>query len=136
MMIILQGALLAQTQGKTITSLPEGYTWIGQATIDGWSIMPLFFVLALIFMAVFLRRTVLGPASTRSVAMPPAANSAGIRVDRTKIVAFTIAGFLAGIGGYLLASWQMAITSNQGGSFLLYAIAATIIGGVCRAVRK
>ncbi|NDW05973.1 ABC transporter permease [Jiella pacifica] len=130
MMIILQGALLALTQGKTITSLPEGYTWIGQATIDGWPIMPLVFVVALIFMAVLLRRTVLGRSIYAVGGNAAAANSAGIRVDRTKIVAFTIAGFLAGIGGFLLASWQMAITSNQGSSFLLYAIAAPIIGGV------
>lgn len=39
-------------------------------------------------------------------------------------------GFLAGLAGFLLASWQMAITSNQGSSYLLYAIAAPIIGGV------
>ena len=32
--------------------------------------------------------------------------------------------------GFLLGSWQMAITSNQGSSYLLYAIAAPIIGGV------
>ena len=34
------------------------------------------------------------------------------------------------MAGFLLASWQMAITSNQGSSYLLYAIAAPIIGGV------
>lgn len=33
MMIIIQGALLALTQGKTLTNLSEGYIWIGQATI-------------------------------------------------------------------------------------------------------
>ncbi len=37
---------------------------------------------------------------------------------------------LAALAGFLLASWRMAITSNQGGSYLLYAIAAPIIGGV------
>jgi simple sugar transport system permease protein len=130
MMIILQGALLALTQGKTITSLPEGYTWIGQAAIDGWPIMPLVFVVALVAMAVLLRRTVLGRSIYAVGGNAPAANSAGIRVDRTKIAAYTMAGFIAGVGGFLLASWQMAITSNQGSSFLLYAIAAPIIGGV------
>ncbi|WP_374422684.1 hypothetical protein [Paracoccus sp. (in: a-proteobacteria)] len=37
---------------------------------------------------------------------------------------------LAALAGFLLASWRMAITSNQGGSYLLYVIAAPIIGGV------
>lgn len=49
---------------------------------------------------------------------------------RIKIITYTISGFLAAVAGFLLASWQMAITSNQGSSYLLYAIAAPIIGGV------
>jgi simple sugar transport system permease protein len=130
MMIILQGALLASTQGKTITSLSEGYTWIGQAAIDGWPIMPLVFVLALLGMNFMLKRTVLGRSIYAVGGNPSAANSAGIRVDRIKIAVYTLAGFITGVAGYLLASWQMAITSNQGESFLLYAIAAPIIGGV------
>lgn len=130
MMIILQGALLALTQAKTITSLPEGYTWIGQAAVDDWPIMPLVFVVALVGLGVLLRWTILGRGIHAVGASAPASNSAGIRVDRTKIAARTIAGFIAGVGGYLLASWQMAITSDQGSSFQLYAIAAPIIGGV------
>ena len=35
MMIILQGALLARTQGKTLTNLSDGYVWIEEATIGG-----------------------------------------------------------------------------------------------------
>jgi simple sugar transport system permease protein len=61
---------------------------------------------------------------------PVASNAAGIRVARIKIITFIIAGFISGVAGFLLASWQMAITSNQGSSYLLYAIAAPIIGGV------
>lgn len=131
MMIILQGALLAITQGKTLTTMADGYTWIGQAAVfGGWPIMPLVFLAALIAMGVMLGRTVLGRSIYAVGGNPVASNSAGIRVDRIKIAAFTISGFLAGVAGYLLASWQMAVTSNQGSSYLLYAIAAPIIGGV------
>lgn len=130
MMIILQGALLALTQGRTITSLHAGYVWIGQATLFGWPLMPVVFVAAIVGMHVLLTRTVLGRSIFAVGGNPVASNSAGIRVDRVKILSYTIAGFLAGVAGYLLASWQMAITSNQGASYLLYAIAAPIIGGV------
>jgi ribose/xylose/arabinose/galactoside ABC-type transport system permease subunit len=130
MMIILQGALLALTQGRTITSLSPGYVWIGQATIAGWPLMPIVFVLAIFCMYVLLRHTVLGRSIFAVGGNQVASNSAGIRVNRVKILSYTIAGFLAGVAGYLLASWQMAITSNQGASYLLYAIAAPIIGGV------
>lgn len=130
MMIILQGALLAMTQGKTLTNLSDGYVWIGQETIEGWPIMPLVFILALCAVGVVLRQTVLGRSIYAVGGNPVASNSAGIRVDHVKIVVYTISGFLAALAGYLLASWQMAITSNQGASYLLYAIAAPIIGGV------
>jgi ribose/xylose/arabinose/galactoside ABC-type transport system permease subunit len=130
MMIILQGALLALTQGKTLTNLPDGYVWIGQATIGDWPLMPLVFLLALVVIGVVLKRTVLGRSIYAVGGNPVASNSAGIRVERVKIITYTISGFLAALAGFLLASWQMAITSNQGSSYLLYAIAAPIIGGV------
>jgi simple sugar transport system permease protein len=131
MMIILQGALLALTQGKTLTNLSDGYVWIGQATaVGGWPLMPLILIVALCLIGVLLNMTVLGRSIYAVGGNPLASNSAGIRVDRVKIITYTIAGFIAGVGGFLLASWQMAITSNQGSSYLLYAIAAPIIGGV------
>lgn len=130
MMIILQGALLALSQGKTLTNLSEGYVWIGQATIVGWPIMPVVFLAALMAIGVILRRTVLGRSIYAVGGNPVASNSAGIRVERVKIITYAISGFLAALAGFLLASWQMAITSNQGSSYLLYAIAAPIIGGV------
>jgi simple sugar transport system permease protein len=130
MMIILQGALLATTQGSTISDMSDGYIWIGQYTIDNWPVMPIVFVIALIGMAFLLRRTVLGRKLYATGGNMLAANSAGIRVNRVKIIAFTLSGLLSGIAGYLLAAWQMAITSDQGEGFQLYAIAAPIIGGV------
>lgn len=130
MMIILQGALLALTQGTTLTNMADGYIWIGQVTIDGWPLMPVVFLLALVVMGVVLRRTVLGRSIYAVGGNPIASNSAGIRVDRVKVITYTISGFLAALAGFLLASWQMAITSSQGSSYLLYAIAAPIIGGV------
>ncbi|MGH6859410.1 MAG: ABC transporter permease, partial [Phyllobacterium sp.] len=130
MMIILQGALLALTQGKTITALSDEYIWIGQASIGGWPLMPLVFIAALIGMGVMLGKTVLGRSIYAVGGNPQASTAAGIRVNRVKITAYTLSGFLCGVAGYLLGSWQMAITSSQGDSFLLYAIAAPIIGGV------
>lgn len=131
MMIILQGALLAMTRGKTLTELGDGYVWIGQATVlGGWPIMPLVFVASIIGLGILLTRTVFGRSVYAVGGNPTASNSAGIRVDAVKIKTYTLSGFLAGVAGFLLASWQMAITSNQGESFLLYAIAAPIIGGV------
>ena len=130
MMIILQGALLAISQGNTITDLPDAYAWIGQATFGGWPVMPLVLLAAFVAMSLMLRRTVLGRSLYATGGNAAAAFVAGIRTNRIKVIAFTLSGLLAGIAGYLLAAWQLAITSDQGNGFLLYAIAAPIIGGV------
>jgi simple sugar transport system permease protein len=130
MMIMLQGGLLAISQGNTITDMPDGYNWIGQATIGGWPIMPLVLLLGFVAMGFTLRRTILGRSLYATGGNAAAALVAGIRVQRIKIIAFTLSGFISGVAGWLLVAWQMAITSNQGEGFLLYAIAAPIIGGV------
>ena len=114
MMIILQGALLALTHGSTITSLPDGYYWIGQFTLFGWPVMPLVFVAALAAEIVFLRRTTLGRSVYAVGGNLHAAEAAGIRARQIKVLAFAISGFLASVAGYLLASWQMAIHLEPG----------------------
>lgn len=130
MMITLQGALLAITKGHTITGMPDGYFWIGVTRVFGWPVLPLVLLVVLVCGAFFLRKTVPGRCLYAVGGNRNAAEAAGIRSDRIKILAFTLSGVLSGIAGYLLASWQMAITSSQGSSFLLYAIAAPILGGV------
>jgi simple sugar transport system permease protein len=130
MMITLQGGLLAITQGNTITDMPDSYNWIGQSTLGGWPLMPVVLLVAFIAMGFMLRRTILGRSLYATGGNAAAAMVAGIRVQRIKIIAFTLSGLISGVAGYLLAAWQMAITSNQGDGFLLYAIAAPIIGGV------
>jgi len=130
MMITLQGGLLAITKGNTITDMPDSYNWIGQATMSGWPVMPLVLLFGFVAMGFTLRRTILGRSLYATGGNAAAALVAGIRVRQVKIIAFTLSGFISGVAGWLLAAWQMAITSNQGEGFLLYAIAAPIIGGV------
>ena len=59
-----------------------------------------------------------------------AARRAGINVPRIRIIVFMISGFMAGLGGIVLASRLQSVDLNAGGSTLLIdAIAAAVIGG-------
>jgi D-xylose transport system permease protein len=59
-----------------------------------------------------------------------AARRAGINVDRVRITVFMISGFMAGVGGIILASRARSVaTGAGGGNLLLNAIAAAVIGG-------
>jgi len=53
----------------------------------------------------------------------------GVSVRRYKLLAFGLAGLLAGLGGLLLASRVQAGTPGMGDSLLLDSIAAVVIGG-------
>jgi D-xylose transport system permease protein len=59
-----------------------------------------------------------------------ASRRAGIDVDRVRIAVFMISGFMAGVGGIMLASRLRSVASDTGGgNLLLLAIAAAVIGG-------
>ncbi len=59
-----------------------------------------------------------------------AARRAGINVPRIRIVVFMIAGFMSGLGGIVLAARLNSVDLNAGGGTLLIdAIAAAVIGG-------
>jgi D-xylose transport system permease protein len=59
-----------------------------------------------------------------------AARRAGISVDRVRIAVFMIGGFMAGVGGIILASRLRSVaTGSGGGELLLNVIAAAVIGG-------
>ncbi len=61
---------------------------------------------------------------------PEAARRAGINVDNIRIWAFMINGFMAGVGGVILASRLRSVATNTGGgNLLLDVIAAAVIGG-------
>lgn len=61
---------------------------------------------------------------------PEAARRAGIDVDRVRVLVFMISGFMAGVGGIILASRLRSVDTNTGGgNLLLNAVAAAIIGG-------
>jgi D-xylose transport system permease protein len=61
---------------------------------------------------------------------PEAARRAGIRINRIRLAAFVLAGFTAGLAGVIYESFLGSISSNiNGGTYVLYAVAAAVIGG-------
>jgi len=60
-----------------------------------------------------------------------AARRAGINLNRIRVLAFTLAGLLAGITGILYASYLGSMSENfPGGQYVLYSVAGGVIGGV------
>ena len=78
---------------------------------------------------IFLNHTRIGKWIYAIGGNPGAARAAGINVDRILIIVYTLCGFLAGIGGLILAGRTNSAYPNAGLQSELDAIAAVIIGG-------
>ena len=61
---------------------------------------------------------------------PEAARRAGVKVNTIRLLCFVVAGFTAGIAGVISDSFLGSAESNfAGGTYVLYAVAAGVIGG-------
>jgi ribose transport system permease protein len=131
MMNVLGGLALAYTQGKTIVGpqldhiafLARGY--VGPVPFP----VILMFVFYIVFY-IILNKTVFGAHIYAIGNNDRASWLAGIKVDRQKILAFTVAGLLAGFSGLLQASRQGSATSSMGSEFLFPILTAVILGGI------
>jgi D-xylose transport system permease protein len=91
----------------------------------------LLLVVAMLLILTFLsKRTTFGRHVYAVGGNAEAARRAGVNVARIRILVFTISGFMAGLGGIVLASRLQSVDLNAGGGTLLIdAIAAAVIGG-------
>ena len=77
-----------------------------------------------------LTRTQLGQAMRATAVNSVVARSCGIRTDRITDVAWLISGMLCGATGVVLAATVSTFDSSLGTTFLIYMIAAAVLGGV------
>ncbi len=128
--LTLLGAFLVITEGRAITNMPDSYKWFGQGSIGPVPTLPI--ALAIVFVVVYVlwNKTPYGRSLYAVGGNENAAHTSGIKVDRVKIIAFTISGLLSGISGFLLSAYMGAVTSTFGNSYDMNNIAAAVIGGV------
>ncbi len=87
-------------------------------------------IVFLIFWSFIAARTRFGRHVYAVGGSAEASRRAGIPVDRVRIAVFMISGFMAGVGGIMLASRLRSVATNTGGGqLLLLVIAAAVIGG-------
>lgn len=129
MNIILQGALVALTQGSPGQSAPPLLLTLGQKNLLGipylviiWIIMTVVVMLALFKMKYGRKLFAIGNNAT-------VAKYSGIRLDNTIILSYAISGMTAGIAGALLAGKVGSCYLAMGDTYQFQSIAAVAIGG-------
>jgi simple sugar transport system permease protein len=130
MLILLRGAQLGITSGKTLFDLPDGYLYLGSGK---WAGIPVsIWVAALLYLVfgLFLRFHRLGRALYAIGGNPEAARVVGIRVDRVLWGSFIVAGVLASLAGLMLTGRIASVVPSQGQNMIFYVFAAAVIGGI------
>ncbi|MFT8593528.1 MAG: ABC transporter permease [Bifidobacterium sp.] len=139
-MFVYSGLSLILTAGKSV-STGNGYNgqaargnwdpkllWIGGGTVLG---VPFSIILALvttIVVVLFLTRTRTGRILEAVGNNSRAARLAGVRIGRYRILAYMISGLLSALGGVVLVARVGRGDIDVGSSYLLEAVAATLIG--------
>ncbi len=99
-------------------------------TLEGVPWMIPIVLVVLVAWTILLQRTRYGRYVYAIGGNPEAARRAGINLSLVRTVAFGLCSFTAGIGMLLYASLLNGMSSNvQGGQYVLYAVAAAVIGG-------
>lgn len=139
-MMIIRGVVLTITNANS-SPAPEAFGDLGNKTLfqmkagDDSIVFPgisyivvIMIALALIFQFLLIR-TRAGRYTYSVGSNEEAARLSGIKVQRIKVIAYVISGFLAAVVGVLLASRMVTSQPNGGVGYELSAIAAAVIGG-------
>jgi galactofuranose transport system permease protein len=126
----IRGLALALSGTVTIPiSGPPAFVWFGRGEVLGLDMPIVIMFVAFALGALVLGRTRYGEAVFAVGGSEEAARLAGVRVDRVKIIAYTVSGALAGLAGALVAAWISAGQPTVGQAWELYAIASVVLGG-------
>lgn len=128
--IILVGAVQFLSSGKPPGNVPKYFNDIYNVKFGPLPLPVLFWIALTALLSLLLSRTVFGRYVTSVGANAEAAHFSGVPVERTVIVAHTLAGLIAGIAA-LVQTASIAVGSVRVGLDLpILSVAATILGGV------
>jgi D-xylose transport system permease protein len=103
---------------------------VGFTVVEGVPWVVLVVLVLLVAWTILLNRTRLGRYIYAIGGNAEAARRAGINLSRIRVTAFALCGLTAGITGIIYASNLGSMSNNfNGGQYVLYAVAAAVIGG-------
>jgi rhamnose transport system permease protein len=129
---IYRGMIFVLSKGAWINAhqMSAGFKAFPRAELLGLPVLSWIAIAAVAIMAVVMTRTAIGRAFYGVGGNPTAAVYAGLDVGRTRFVAFTLAGGISGLSGYLWVSRYAVAYVDIAAGFELDIIAACVIGGI------
>ena len=133
MLLMARGLCYGLTGGWPVQDLAQSFRNLGQLDIPlfgaGVPLPLLFMILFAAIMALFLNRTIWGYRVYAVGGNEVASGLSGINTDRVKIMVYTLAAFLAAVGGILMTARLGVAAPTAANGYELDVIAAAVVGG-------
>jgi ribose transport system permease protein len=128
--IWVRGLVLVISGGRSAQDLAPAIRWFGIQRLAGLPLTAWIAVACFVLFSLIMAKTPFGRHLVMIGGNETATFRAGIRVNRNLVIAFVLAGAIAGLAGWLLAIRTSGATANLGTGLLFNAFAAVVIGGV------
>jgi rhamnose transport system permease protein len=127
-----RGIAFLWTNGRQVNAetLPDAFLNLGSDSIAGVPILVLIALVIVVVVGQWLRDYRPGRELYAIGSNPEGARLAGVRSQRRVLVAFVLAGALAGLGGVLYTARFGTVDATAGVGYELTVIAAAVVGGV------
>ena len=129
-MTIFRGLTLVYTEGRPITGFgSESFSLLGAGYFFFIPIPVIWMIIVFAILYFILKKTAFGRRVYAIGGNEEASILSGIKVDKIKIMIYTISGLLAALAGIILTSRLNSAQANAGVGYELDAIAAVVLGG-------
>jgi len=128
-MYFIKGLAYFITKEQPVNTSNEALKAIGEINIGGITIVPVVFIIVLIFLYWFMKYTVAGRAIYSTGGNYEVARLSGINVKFYKMLVFIIVSIGAALSGIMYCTRVYSGAATYGADLTIWAVAATVIGG-------
>lgn len=130
-MTVYRGLTQIFMNGKPISGLGDSFLlkFVGRGAVFGIPVPVILFIAVFILFAFLLGKTTFGRRIYATGSNATSAKLAGVNVNRTKLIAYSISGCMATLSGLILLSRMASTQPTLGTGYELDAIAAVALGG-------
>nr|CAA9241604.1 hypothetical protein AVDCRST_MAG63-1444 [uncultured Armatimonadetes bacterium] len=124
-----RGVAEGVSRGRPISGFGEGFTALARQQFLGIPAPAVIFILCAVLAAVVLARTPLGLSLYAIGHNETASRYSGIRVDRIKLLLYSLSGLAAGLAAVLFVARRNTAKADVGQGIELEVIAMVVLGG-------
>jgi rhamnose transport system permease protein len=135
-MILYRGIAYILLEDQAVGNFPEWFGFLGWGYVFGIPFILILFIVLAVGFGLMLHKTTFGRQIYAIGNNPVASRYSGVKIDKIKIIVFTLTGLMAGITALFLSSRMGSTRPNVASGYELEVIAMVALGGISTAGGK